>query len=82
MKERKKRFKIDKNYLFYNDFLFIFYQLIGGALIGIGVYALIDQWQTGDGVRVADISDILFNVGLIIAIIGAVIFFVSFAGNF
>jgi len=29
---------------------------------------------------VNDIADILFNVGLIIAIIGAVIFFVSFAG--
>lgn len=49
-------------------------------MIGIGVYALVDQWQTGDGVRVTDIADILFNVGLIIAIIGAVIFFVSFAG--
>jgi tetraspanin-33 len=55
-------------------------QLIGGAFIGIGFYALVDQWQTGDGVRVNDIADILFNVGLIIAIIGAVIFFVSFAG--
>lgn len=56
------------------------FQLIGGALIGIGLYALVDQWQSGDGVRVNDIADVLFNVGLIIVIIGAVIFFVSFAG--
>ncbi|CAL8140216.1 unnamed protein product [Orchesella dallaii] len=60
-------------------FNFIFW-LVGGALIGIGLYALVDQWQSGAGVRVEDLSDILFNVGLIIAIIGAIIFFVSFAG--
>ncbi|CAL8105874.1 unnamed protein product [Orchesella dallaii] len=57
-------------------FNFIFW-LVGGALIGIGLYALIDQRQSGAGVRVEDLSDILFNVGLIIAIIGAIIFFVS-----
>lgn len=54
--------------------------MLGGGLIGVGLYALVDQYQTGEGVRVNDVADVLFNVGLVIAIIGAVIFFVSFAG--
>ncbi|CAG7731742.1 unnamed protein product [Allacma fusca] len=60
-------------------FNFIFW-LVGGALIGIGLYALVDQFQSGEGLRVNEVADVLFNVGLIIAIIGAVIFFVSFFG--
>jgi len=55
-------------------------QLVGGGLIGIGFYALVDQWQSGEGVRIDSVADVLFNVGLIIAIIGVLIFFVSFAG--
>jgi tetraspanin-33 len=53
---------------------------VGGGLIGIGLYALADQLQSGDGVRIDSVADVLFNVGLIIAILGALIFFVSFAG--
>ncbi len=53
---------------------------MGGGLIGIGLYALADQLQSGDGVRIDSVADVLFNVGLIIAILGALIFFVSFAG--
>ncbi len=49
-------------------------------MIGIGLYALADQLQSGDGVRIDSVADVLFNVGLIIAILGALIFFVSFAG--
>lgn len=55
-------------------------QLIGGFLIAVGLYALVDQWQSGARVRVNDVADVLFNMGLIIAILGAIIFFVSFAG--
>jgi len=48
--------------------------------MGIGVYAIIDKWQSGEGFRLQNIFDIIFNLAFLMVIVGGVIFIVSFAG--
>lgn len=57
------------------------FQLFGCLLYGIGFYAFLDKYQTNGGYFKLDtVYDIILNVSLLLIILGAVIFIVSFAG--
>lgn len=58
---------------------FVFW-LFGGLLIGIGFYAFVDKWQATGWIRVETFYDVILNISLVMAIAGAVVFIVSFAG--
>ncbi|EEB16709.1 tetraspanin-14, putative [Pediculus humanus corporis] len=58
---------------------FVFW-LLGGLLIGVGLYTFVDKWQATGLVKVETIYDIVLNISLVIIIAGGVIFIVSFAG--
>lgn len=60
--------------------LFVSFQLCGGLLIGIGVYAFIDKWQLTGSVKLENVYDVILNISLVMIIMGGVIFTVSFAG--
>lgn len=60
-------------------FNFIFW-LMGLLLIGIGIYAIMDKWSSGEAFKLNTIFDVIFNIGFLLLIIGFVIFVVSFAG--
>lgn len=55
-------------------------QLFGGLLIGIGMYAFVDKWQVIGWIRLETVYDVILNVSLVMVIMGAVVFIVSFAG--
>lgn len=63
--------------MFFFNFLF---WLMGGLLVAVGTYAIIDNWKSGDGLRLENLFDVIFNLGFLMVIIGGVIFIVSFAG--
>ncbi|KAK0097775.1 hypothetical protein PV326_013814 [Microctonus aethiopoides] len=54
--------------------------LFGGLLIGVGLYAFYDKWQTTGSVRVENVYDVVLNISLVMVIAGGVVFIVSFAG--
>ncbi|CAH0395305.1 unnamed protein product [Bemisia tabaci] len=58
---------------------FIFW-LFGGLLIGIGLYAFLDKWESTGLVKVETVYDVILNISLVLVITGAVVFIVSFAG--
>lgn len=58
---------------------FIFW-LFGGLLIGIGFYAFLDKFQATGLIRIDTFYDILLNISLVMILMGAIIFVVSFAG--
>lgn len=59
---------------------FIFW-LFGGLLLAIGVYAFMDKLKDGNGwVRLDTVYDVMFNISLVMIIMGVVVFVVSFAG--
>ncbi|CAG9118587.1 hypothetical protein JYU34_019517 [Plutella xylostella] len=58
---------------------FIFW-LFGGLLIGVGLYAFIDKWQATGLIKLDTVYDVMLNISLLIAILGGVVFIVSFAG--
>ncbi|XP_022909631.1 tetraspanin-33-like isoform X1 [Onthophagus taurus] len=58
---------------------FVFW-LLGGLLIGIGLYAFLDKVQLNGWVRLDTVYDVILNVSLVMIITGGVIFIVSFAG--
>jgi len=60
-------------------FNFIFW-LMGLLLIGIGIYAIMDKWSSGEAFKLNTIFDVIFNVGFLLLLIGVVVFIVSFAG--
>lgn len=55
-------------------------QLVGGLLIGIGLYAFVDKWQLLGWIKLENVYDVILNVSLVMIIMGGVIFIVSFAG--
>lgn len=55
-------------------------QLLGGLLIGIGLYAFVDKWQATGLVKVETVYDVILNISLVMIFAGGVIFVVSFAG--
>ncbi|GJQ76057.1 hypothetical protein Trydic_g18108 [Trypoxylus dichotomus] len=58
---------------------FIFW-LMGGLLIGIGLYAFMDKWKITGWVKLDTVYDVILNVSLVLMIMGGVVFIVSFAG--
>ncbi|KAI5641019.1 tetraspanin family domain-containing protein [Phthorimaea operculella] len=58
---------------------FIFW-LFGGLLIGVGLYAFIDKWQATGLIKLDTVYDVMLNISLLIALLGGVVFIVSFAG--
>lgn len=58
---------------------FIFW-LMGGLLIGIGLYAFMDKWKLTGWVKLDTVYDVILNVSLVLMIMGGVVFVVSFAG--
>lgn len=56
------------------------FQLLGGLLIGIGLYTFVEKWQATGLVRFETVYDIVLNISLVLVIAGGVIFHVSFAG--
>lgn len=58
---------------------FIFW-LVGGLTIAVGMYAFIDKWQATGLIKLNTIYDVVVNVSLLITLLGAVVFIVSFAG--
>lgn len=49
-------------------------------LIGIGLYAFVDKWQLTGWVKLDTFYDVVLNISLVMVIMGAVVFIVSFAG--
>merc|ERR1719410_1015874 len=60
-------------------FNFIFW-LMGLLLMGIGIYAIMDKWSSGEAFKLETIFDVIFNIGFLLLIIGFIVFIVSFAG--
>jgi hypothetical protein len=56
------------------------FQLFGGLLIGVGLYAFVDKWQATGLMKVETVYDVILNISLVMVIAGGVIFIVSFAG--
>ncbi|XP_059489115.1 tetraspanin-33-like [Neocloeon triangulifer] len=66
-----------KYMIFLLNFLF---WLLGGLLIAIGLYAFVDKWQTIGSVKLTNIYDVFLNISLVLIIMGAIIFIMSFTG--
>jgi len=60
-------------------FNFIFW-LMGLLLMGIGIYAIMDKWSSGEAFKLETIFDVIFNIGFLLLLIGFIVFIVSFAG--
>jgi len=60
-------------------FNFIFW-LMGLLLMGIGIYAIMDKWSSGEAFKLSTIFDVIFNIGFLLLLIGFIVFIVSFAG--
>lgn len=61
---------------------YIYLQLFGGLLIGIGTYAFLDKWPdiTNGLIKVETIYDVVLNISLVFILAGGVVFIVSFSG--
>ena len=46
-------------------------------LMGIGVYAIIDKWTSGEGFRLENVFDVIFNLAFLVVIVGGIMFIVS-----
>ena len=45
--------------------------------MAVGTYAIIDNWKSGDGLRLENLFDVIFNLGFLMVIVGGVVFIVS-----
>jgi len=84
-RRNRRRFNSDFSYISgwvkYSMFFFNFlFWLMGALLAGIGCYAVVDKWASGEGFRLENVFDIIFNLAFLLVIIGGVVFIVSFAG--
>lgn len=84
-RSRRRRYPSDFTYINswvkYSMFMFNFlFWLMGVLLLGIGTYAVIDKWASGEGFRMENVYDIIFNLAFLLIICGGVISIVSFAG--
>ena len=55
--------------MFFFNFLF---WLSGLLLLGVGVYAALDKWSSGEAFRLKTIFDVMFNIGFLLMIIGGI----------
>lgn len=62
------------------EYIEMTFQLFGGLLIGIGLYAFVDKWQLTGWVKLENVYDVILNISLVMVIMGGVVFIVSFAG--
>lgn len=58
----------------------IYFQLFGGLLIGVGLYAFMDKWALTGSIKLETVYDVILNISLVMVITGALVFHVSFAG--
>lgn len=49
-------------------------------MIGIGSFAFIEKWQITGWVKIDTVYDVILNISLVMIIMGAIVFIVSFAG--
>merc|ERR1739844_773668 len=54
--------------------------MFGALLMGIGTYAAIENWERGQGFRLENVFDVIFNLAFLLIILGGIILIVSFAG--
>ena len=59
-----------------NKLLWVFFSNTG-LLVAVGTYAIIDNWKSGDGLRLENLFDVIFNLGFLMVIVGGVVFIVS-----
>ena len=65
--------------MFFFNFLF---WILGALMVAIGTYAVFDKWSSGEGFKLDNVFDILFNLGFLLIIVGGIIFIVSFNAHF
>ena len=53
------------------------YYFLPALLMGIGCYAVVDKWASGEGFRLENVFDIIFNLAFLLIIIGGIVFIVS-----
>jgi len=46
----------------------------------VGVYAVLDKWSSGEGFKLENVFDVIFNLAFLMVIVGGVVFVVSFCG--
>jgi len=87
MESRPRRYIPNQNFTYisgwvkYSMFAFNFvFWMFGALLIGIGTYAAIENWKQGQGFRLENVFDIIFNLAFLLIILGGIVFIVSFAG--
>ena len=37
--------------------------MLGFLLVGVGVYAILDKWSSGEGFKLENVFDVIFNLG-------------------
>jgi len=87
MESRPRRYMPNQNFTYisgwvkYSMFAFNFiFWMFGALLIGIGTYAAIENWKQGQGFRLENVFDVIFNLAFLLIILGGIVFIVSFAG--
>ena len=40
----------------------LLHRLFGLLLVGVGVYAIIDKWSSGEGFKLENVFDVIFNL--------------------
>jgi tetraspanin-33 len=66
-----------KYLIFLLNFLF---WLLGGLLIGIGLYSGLDKFQATGLIKLDTYYDIILNISIVMVLSGAIVFIVSFCG--
>jgi len=78
---RNRNFTFISGWVKYSMFAFNFvFWMFGALLMGIGTYAAIENWKQGQGFRLENVFDVIFNLAFLLIILGGIIFIVSFAG--
>ncbi len=78
----RRRFPSDFTYISgwvkYTMFFFnLMFWLFGGLLVGVGCYAVWDKWSSGEGFKLENVFDIIFNLAFLMIIVGGIVFIVS-----
>lgn len=80
-RQPNEHFSYISSWVKYSMFAFNFvFWMFGAVLIGIGGYAAVENWKQGQGFRLENVFDVIFNLAFLLVILGGVVFIVSFAG--
>ncbi|XP_077286746.1 tetraspanin-33-like isoform X2 [Arctopsyche grandis] len=63
--------------IFFLNFIF---WIFGGLLVAIGLFAFYEKWQATELIKLDTVFDVILNVSLVLVLVGALVFNVSFAG--